>query len=498
MRQDRIRSVRTRPRRYPFGISAGSAFSPASLNPALWLDASNAATLLTDGAASFASASSQSLSCASNSSLQGGATNWWTCGWVNVTTIAGGGGTPSKLWGKGTTAFIPTTAEWVVWHNTTFDQRFKVSTGDGTNAVTLTLGPGGTFSLGTWYFIFTWYDVATAKLYAFLNNANLVSASVPGTPNSSTNAFEMSNASYVYNGLEDSVVWGKCPTALGDGTGGSLALAISTALYNGGNGVRASDISSANRTAWGVVSGWDFAQPGSGLVADSIGTNTLTNNNAVTFAAGIVSGVANADGDPVATWLDLSGNGRNVTQATAGSRPLLKTGVNGKNGLPIVKFDGTDDFLSRVASGLPIQTSPRWIFMVAQWKAYTGSGMALTWAAGADYAAGMATNGSLQFYAQAYYTATGPQVLINNWYCVGSSYDGTAVSLYRNGTASPNSPITVTAPTATPEGVLRVGSLNGSSVANIEIGELIIGSGTLSAANVTSLTNYANAKWGVF
>lgn len=49
------------------------------------------------------------------------------------------------------------------------------------------------------------------------------------------------------------------------------------------------------------------------------------------------------DGDAVATWSDLSGNGRDFTQATASKRPLYKT--NQRGALPTVLFDGIDDHL---------------------------------------------------------------------------------------------------------------------------------------------------------
>ena len=49
-----------------------------------------------------------------------------------------------------------------------------------------------------------------------------------------------------------------------------------------------------------------------------------------------------ADG-AVARWEDKSGNARHATQATSGNRPQRKTGVF--NGLDILRFDGSDDFL---------------------------------------------------------------------------------------------------------------------------------------------------------
>jgi hypothetical protein len=51
-----------------------------------------------------------------------------------------------------------------------------------------------------------------------------------------------------------------------------------------------------------------------------------------------------ADGDPVASWTDLSGSGNSATQATASLRPTFQTSE--LNGKPGVLSDGTNDLLS--------------------------------------------------------------------------------------------------------------------------------------------------------
>jgi hypothetical protein len=53
------------------------------------------------------------------------------------------------------------------------------------------------------------------------------------------------------------------------------------------------------------------------------------------------------DGDPVATWSDLSGNGNDATQGTASQQPTYQTGEI--NGLPAVQFDGVDDGMALTA-----------------------------------------------------------------------------------------------------------------------------------------------------
>lgn len=50
------------------------------------------------------------------------------------------------------------------------------------------------------------------------------------------------------------------------------------------------------------------------------------------------------DGDAITTWTDSSGNGNNATQSTSGKKPLYKTNI--QNGLPAVRFDGSDDAMT--------------------------------------------------------------------------------------------------------------------------------------------------------
>jgi hypothetical protein len=65
-------------------------------------------------------------------------------------------------------------------------------------------------------------------------------------------------------------------------------------------------------------------------------------NNSSLVAYG--TGLPPVNNDSVTAWNDLSGNGRNASQATASKMPLYRTGI--QNGLPAVLLDGADDFLS--------------------------------------------------------------------------------------------------------------------------------------------------------
>lgn len=59
------------------------------------------------------------------------------------------------------------------------------------------------------------------------------------------------------------------------------------------------------------------------------------------FEADSITGLV--DGDPVQTWQDSSGYGRDAAQATSTRRPAWRANVF--NGRSALQFDGTDDFL---------------------------------------------------------------------------------------------------------------------------------------------------------
>lgn len=71
----------------------------------------------------------------------------------------------------------------------------------------------------------------------------------------------------------------------------------------------------------------------------------------------------------VSEWVDMSSNSNNVTQPTAASQPLWQ--ANTLNGHPVIKFDGTNDFMSG-GDILDIGETSRSIFFIGQ--TYTSAG----------------------------------------------------------------------------------------------------------------------------
>lgn len=69
----------------------------------------------------------------------------------------------------------------------------------------------------------------------------------------------------------------------------------------------------------------------------------LANGVVVALMADLLTGLSN--NDPVTTWTDFSGNGNSPTQAIADNKPLYIANV--LNGLPIIRGDGSNDYLQK-------------------------------------------------------------------------------------------------------------------------------------------------------
>jgi hypothetical protein len=146
-----------------------------------------------------------------------------------------------------------------------------------------------------------------------------------------------------------------------------------------------------------------------------------------------------ADGTAVASWADSSASGNTLTQATAGQQPVYKApaSVPWLNGNPAVRFDGTDDQLTRttgVASPTVAQSTLAMVIYIpagttnaAPFKATAGAGFDIT-----------LQRGNAQFSASG--GGSSQTVLAGQWqissgvHIVVVIYDGAQQHLYVDGT----------------------------------------------------------------
>jgi hypothetical protein len=100
------------------------------------------------------------------------------------------------------------------------------------------------------------------------------------------------------------------------------------------------DLVHPNTTGLRVISGIVGATLSSAYSVDEIVPSDLTGLVAW-WDANAITPVA--DGTAIAQWDDSSGNAKHATQATGTKQPVYKTSI--LNGKPVVRFQGTDDFM---------------------------------------------------------------------------------------------------------------------------------------------------------
>lgn len=198
------------------------------------------------------------------------------------------------------------------------------------------------------------------------------------------------------------------------------------------------------------------------------------------------------NGDPVTTWKDESGNGRNATQDTAAKKPTYKRGII--NGLPVVRFDGVDDVLVTAA----FQTFPSKrgaIFVVAKTGAIVGDRTVL----GATYTVDIGwvlshDVGALDLY---WYDKVASQTLEavdptgwDIWEVVRTS--DTSLTFLRNGVQKN----TITIANNQPDSVVfNIGGANSSGTWNSDIAEVILYEGAKSPSERARVRRYLGRKY---
>lgn len=200
--------------------------------------------------------------------------------------------------------------------------------------------------------------------------------------------------------------------------------------------------------------------------------------------------IGQGDGTAVSTW--TAGKGTNATQATGGSQPLYKTGI--QNGKAVVRFDGVDDFMATTAF---TTTTQAYVMIVAfSTVATTNPKSYVDGIAGGNRAQfEINTNGKFGFYAgttdiDTANATTAFHVMLMEINQAASRYrmDGAGWATF---SATPgNNDIT---------GLTIGAALGGSGATACDIGEVIIRSGTISPADEAIIMDaYMRNNWNTW
>ncbi len=203
---------------------------------------------------------------------------------------------------------------------------------------------------------------------------------------------------------------------------------------------------------------------------------------------------ANAGGafsGSVRTWVDKSGSGFNVTQATAANRPTYNaTGLNG-NG--VLTFDGTNDKLTNTAAS--IAGNDYTMFVVFERSIATGRDGVVELGNGGSRNALFVNDSAnkLGLYANGTFFNSTNVYTPGTYEVVTMMHDATAINLWRNGVNE----ITATGSTrATTTGIYVGDDSSGGDELNGHIAEIIVYDRDLTADERRDVENYLATKWG--
>jgi hypothetical protein len=198
-----------------------------------------------------------------------------------------------------------------------------------------------------------------------------------------------------------------------------------------------------------------------------------------------------SDGEAVATWSDSSGNGNDLTQGTAGFRPIYKESIIG--GRPVVRFDPTDDVLQ--IEGLSL-ASPNVVFAVVE-PATIGVQRMIT-----DHWGGAATPGQRHIFwrevANTWQINGGVQIgggtVTANPYILMGKYDATDGQIRQNGSV-------VAGPSNTGSSAMESINLGADSSGGRnwdgDIAEFLIYNRALTADEISQVENYLSNKYSI-
>jgi len=201
------------------------------------------------------------------------------------------------------------------------------------------------------------------------------------------------------------------------------------------------------------------------------------------------------DADPVTTWSDESGNSNDVTQSTAAKKPVYKTSI--VNGQPVVRFDGTDDYMDVVGvSGLTAAT----FFMV--YKAVTndsGDGYGHFGSESANNHYSFTDGNIYDGFGSAVRRNTGnPTVVLSTWHIYAISVAANQWTSWINGTQHFTTAINTVG--WDPDPVIGTGNDVYPPISTFgaaDFAELMIYDSVLSVDDRSSVHTYLGDKYGI-
>ena len=225
--------------------------------------------------------------------------------------------------------------------------------------------------------------------------------------------------------------------------------------------------------------------------------SNLTSTLTMWFKADSSDLAALSDGDSVSSWTNQA-TPQNVTQGTALRQPTLQT--NELNGKPVVRFDGTNDILSDgIVTDLNVGTGDIWFATVGK-MTNTGGASFLFEKGPSAFGLSSTKAGALSFRLGSQTNI--PLMNSGNWtrtdfFMTTASRVSSTCNGFYNGSAADTTGTTNTV-SIDNSSVFDVGAaaVGGNSL-NGDVGEILVGGGTLSESERVKIESYLDDKYGL-
>jgi hypothetical protein len=260
----------------------------------------------------------------------------------------------------------------------------------------------------------------------------------------------------------------------------------------------------------GLVGYWKLDKGSGTTVADS-----TSNANAGTITGAVWDNSEPFtepidDGTAVRLWSDQSGNGYDATQSTTAARPTYI--ASGLNGLPVVRFDGTDDRLALGASALGMlrNVAGATVFAVVKYPTAAESNL-LFISVGTSGGLGRlqmrSTSGTKYNIQGRRLDADSAQGVTSNQNATANFIIHTAFLNYSNtllqqlingGLDGQKTDYHVSGNTSdTDSNAIAIGAAGASSFLNGDIAEIIVYNRALNTSELAQVHRYLARKWGI-
>tara|TARA_R110000823_G_scaffold311529_1_gene437266 strand:+ start:1208 stop:2677 length:1470 start_codon:yes stop_codon:yes gene_type:complete len=193
----------------------------------------------------------------------------------------------------------------------------------------------------------------------------------------------------------------------------------------------------------------------------------------------------------VSQWNDKSGQGNHVTQATGSKQPLL---VNSSlNGKAVIRFNGTDEWMSRTSYTGGTLTQPTSIFGVYSWPSGSTTRRVLDSANNSSrHVIYLGSAGQHGIFAGSELLGAGsPNSTDRLQYT--ALFNTTSSSLRKSKTTI----LSGTTGTQIMDGIMLAASSGTNSFGDIDIAELLVYNATVSTVDRDAIEDYLTVKWGL-